>query len=64
MEIGSGHIKRTYNKLINFVDDRLGHDKRYSINSNKLKKDLNWSAKKNFDQNLRKTINWYINNFK
>lgn len=45
--------------LVEFVEDRLGHDIRYSIDSNKLKK-LGWKTNNSFDEYLKKTIKWYI----
>ena len=45
-----------------FVKDRPGHDFRYALNSNKIKKKLKWKSKTNIDIGLHKTINWYINN--
>ena len=42
------------NKLIKYVDDRLGHDKRYAINSSKLNRELNWQPKVNFQDGIRK----------
>lgn len=42
--------------LINYVPDRLGHDFRYSLNSNKAKLELNWQPKTNFETALKKTI--------
>ena len=47
-------------KLIEFVDDRLGHDFRYSIDFSKIKKELGWNPKTRFDVGIKKTINWYI----
>ena len=49
-------------KLIQFVDDRPGHYLKYAVNSNKIKKKLNWKAKYEFDNSLNKTINWYLDN--
>ncbi|MCM3225239.1 dTDP-glucose 4,6-dehydratase [Terribacillus saccharophilus] len=57
-------IIRTLNandNLIEFVQDRLGHDKRYAINPDKLMK-LGWEPKYNFDTGIKQTINWYISN--
>lgn len=51
--------KQSYKKLIKFVKDRPGHDFRYSINSNKLKK-LGWNYELNFNYGIKKTIDWYI----
>tara|TARA_X000000950_G_scaffold14462_1_gene15628 strand:- start:4388 stop:5395 length:1008 start_codon:yes stop_codon:yes gene_type:complete len=50
------------NKLIRFVDDRLGHDFRYAINFTKLREQLGWSPKTNFESGLESTIKWYIKN--
>ena len=50
----------TSNKLIEFVSDRPGHDFRYSIDFSKIKKELGWTPKTNFDKGIRETINWYI----
>lgn len=46
--------------LITYVDDRLGHDKRYAINSTKAEL-IGWSKKNSFEINLEKTIKWYMN---
>ena len=47
---------------IKFVKDRPGHDFRYALNSNKIKKNLKWKPKTNFNQGIIKTIKWYLNN--
>jgi dTDP-glucose 4,6-dehydratase len=52
----------SYSNLITFVDDRLGHDKRYAIDPTKIENDINWHQKESFDNGIRKTIKWYINN--
>ena len=52
----------TYSELISFVEDRPGHDFRYSINSSKLRNELGWKPKYNLDNALIKTIKWYVNN--
>ena len=51
-------------KLIEFVNDRPGHDKRYSINSSKIKDELGWKPKYDFTKALDETANWYIENQK
>ncbi len=52
-----------YNKsYIKFVKDRLGHDQRYSINWRKIKKELGWEPKHDFDIWLKKTVDWYKEN--
>ena len=50
----------SYKELISFVDDRPGHDLRYAINSDKIKKELNWKASEDFESGLRKTVEWYL----
>jgi len=47
-------------ELIEFVEDRPGHDLRYSMDSSKIRKELNWSQKSKFDDGLQKTIEWYL----
>lgn len=49
-----------FKKSIKFVKDRLGHDKRYSMKSNKLKK-IGWKSKTTVDKGLVKTIKWFLN---
>ena len=51
------------NDLIEFVEDRPGHDHRYSLDSSKIKNELGWSTKINFEEGIRKTIEWYEKNF-
>ena len=46
--------------LIQFVDDRAGHDFRYAIDHNKITKDLGWIPKTNFNSGIEKTIKWYL----
>ena len=48
--------------LIKFVKDRLGHDKRYAIDSSKIQNELGWSPKTSFDEGMEKTVNWYVQN--
>ena len=47
--------------LINFVEDRPGHDLRYSLDSTKIRNSLGWNNKTNFDDAIRKTIDWVLN---
>lgn len=49
-------------KLITFVKDRPGHDRRYAIDCSKIKRDLGWEPRENFESGLLKTIQWYLNN--
>jgi dTDP-glucose 4,6-dehydratase len=53
-----------YKKLITFVKDRPGHDRRYAINCDKIKRELGWKQSVDFDRGLDKTIEWYLNNQK
>ena len=48
------------NDLIEFVDDRPGHDLRYSMSSEKISRKLNWKNKGNFEKRLEETIEWYL----
>ena len=48
--------------LIQFVKDRLGHDRRYAIDSTKIQKELNWKPKYTFEVGIVETINWYLDN--
>jgi len=48
--------------LIEFVEDRPGHDFRYSMDSQKTKKELNWQTKVNFEEGIKKTVDWYLSN--
>lgn len=48
--------------LITFVEDRPGHDIRYSLNSSKIRTELGWKPKQNFEEALKQTVNWYVNN--
>ena len=47
---------------INFVKDRPGHDIRYALNSNKIKKKLGWRPKTNFSRGIKLTLDWYLKN--
>ena len=50
--------------LIEFVNDRPGHDKRYSIDSTKIQKEIGWSPTYDFEKALDETVTWYQNNQK
>ena len=51
-----------YEKLISFVQDRAGHDRRYAIDASKIKKELGWKADEDFESGIAKTIEWYLKN--
>ncbi len=48
--------------MIEPVEDRLGHDRRYSVDCTKIKAELGWSPQNNFEKALKKTVNWYAAN--
>ncbi|MQY75145.1 MAG: dTDP-glucose 4,6-dehydratase [Actinobacteria bacterium] len=50
--------------MIEPVEDRLGHDRRYSVDCTKLKRDLGWETQYDFEEALKKTVNWYAANEK
>ena len=50
-----------YESLITFTTDRPGHDMRYAIDSTKIRDELGWEAKEDFESGLRKTVQWYLN---
>ena len=51
-----------YEQLINFVQDRPGHDHRYAIDASKITRELGWQPKESFESGLRKTVEWYLEN--
>lgn len=53
---------KSYKDLIKFVEDRPGHDFRYAIDASKIKNELKWLPKENFQSGIQKTIDWYLNN--
>lgn len=48
--------------LITYVKDRLGHDRRYAIDASFIKSELGWSPSVTFEQGIKKTIQWYLDN--
>ena len=62
LKISKNIIKDKSNVKINFVKDRPGHDIRYALNSNKIKKKLKWKPKTAFEKGLVRTFHWYLNN--
>ena len=51
-----------YSDQIQFVTDRPGHDKRYAIDSSKIRKQLGWTPKETLESGLEKTVHWYVSN--
>ena len=62
IDIAKKNIKIGKNVKIKFVKDRPGHDKRYAINSSKIKNKIGWKPKISFEEGLKKTFSWYLNN--
>lgn len=57
-----GREKGESEKLITYVTDRAGHDKRYAIDASKLENELNWRPSIKFEEGLSKTVDWYLEN--
>ena len=57
-----GNPEGTSERLITYVTDRAGHDLRYAIDSNKLKKELGWEPSLQFEEGIEKTVRWYLDN--
>jgi dTDP-glucose 4,6-dehydratase len=50
------------NSLISYVQDRLGHDRRYAIDSTKIKNELGWTPQASYEYGIRTTVQWYLDN--
>ena len=61
-EVGEGP-EGDYKNLISFVTDRPGHDYRYAIDASKIKSELGWKQEGSFKEDLRKTVQWYIERY-
>lgn len=49
-----------YGRLITFVSDRPGHDRRYAIDARKIERELGWRPRETFETGIRKTVQWYL----
>jgi len=56
--------QQKYFKLVDYVEDRKGHDYRYAIDSTKISKEIGWKKKYSFTDALRKTIAFYIKKYR
>ena len=54
--------RRSYHELRHHVTDRLGHDRRYAVDATRIKTELSWSPRRGFDDGLRDTVRWYLDN--
>ena len=52
----------SYARLISFVKDRSGHDRRYAIDAGKIARELDWKPAETFETGIRKTVQWYLDN--
>ncbi|MCR9153112.1 MAG: dTDP-glucose 4,6-dehydratase [Bacteroidetes bacterium] len=57
-----GRVPGTSEKLITYVTDRPGHDRRYAIDATKINRELGWKPSVTFEEGLAKTIDWYLAN--
>jgi dTDP-glucose 4,6-dehydratase len=48
--------------LVKYVEDRPGHDRRYALTNDKLRADFGWSVERNFEDAMRETVRWYVEN--
>ena len=55
--------ENSYKDLINYVEDRAGHDRRYAIDATKIETELGWKADENFESGIVKTIQWYLKKY-
>jgi dTDP-glucose 4,6-dehydratase len=51
---------RPHERLIRFVADRPGHDRRYAVDTSKIQRELGWTARRSLDEGLAETIEWYL----
>ena len=56
------HLGGGSRRLISFVKDRPGHDRRYAIDASKIERELGWKPSCTFEQGIRKTLRWYLDN--
>lgn len=60
-ELSPRYDKKSYKTQITFVKDRLGHDFRYAIDNTKIQTELGWEPSVTFEEGLKMTVSWYVN---
>lgn len=53
---------RKWDEAVRYVEDRKGHDRRYAIDATKIRNDLGWEPKRRWDEAIRETVQWYVEN--
>lgn len=61
-ELAPGSAHRPHARLVTFVEDRPGHDRRYAIDPSRLEQELGWRPRRTLEQGLRATVAWYLAN--
>lgn len=61
-ELHPGSPVAPHERLITFVKDRPGHDRRYAIDARKIERELGWRPRETFESGLRRTVRWYLDN--
>jgi dTDP-glucose 4,6-dehydratase len=59
-ELSPGSPVVPHEKLVTYVKDRPGHDRRYAIDARKIERELAWRPRESFESGIRKTIAWYL----
>ena len=59
-QLAPGKESDSYKNLIQFVDDRAGHDRRYAVDIGKIESELGWQPRRSFEEGLLETVKWYL----
>ena len=55
--------EKSYKEQIIYIEDRVGHDRRYAIDATKIENELGWKANENFESGILKTVKWYVKKY-